>query len=129
MAELLHSPAGPVGRHVITRGEIVKQAARAKAPRKSGCLQGSIVKRIEERPEGIAVRVVADTTPCSPKRESYALYVEEGTRPHVIQGNPTLAFFWPSGPDGPGMYFFGSVNHPGTRGVHFLKDALPLAIA
>lgn len=128
MAELLRSPTGPVGRMLIERGERVKVAARAKAPVKSGCLQSSIVKRFEDLGDRIAVRVVADTTPCSPERKSYALFVEEGTKPHVIRGNPTLAFNWPGGPDGPGMYFFSSVNHPGTKGVHFMRDALPMAV-
>ena len=127
MAELLRSPSGPVYRMLFARGEVVRQAAKAKAPVKSGCLRDSIVKRMEERAEGLACRVVADTTPCSPKRTSYALFVEEGTRPHTIQGNPTLSFFWPTGPDGPGLYHFASVNHPGTKGIHFMRDALPLA--
>ena len=132
MAQLLRSPTGPVGVHLIGRAEIVKQAAKAKAPRRTGCLQESIVKRVEENPAtGFLIRIVSDTTPCSPKRESYSLYVHEGTKEHVIEskdGKP-LAFFWANGPDGAGMYFFSRVNHPGTRAQPFLADALPLAVA
>ena len=128
MAELLHSPTGPFGRWMIERGELVKQAARKQAPIKTGCLRGSIVKRVEETPQGIAIRIVSDTSPCSPSRKSYSLYVHEGTKPHTIMGNPTLAFFWPSGPNGPRMYFFRSVQHPGTKPNRFLTDNLPIFV-
>jgi hypothetical protein len=132
MAELLRSPTGPVGRHLIARGEIVKQAARAKAPRKTGCLQESIVKRVEENPAtGFVIRIVSDTTSCSPTRTSYSLFVHEGTEPHVIEPKgKVLSFYWDRGPDGPGQYFFaGPVQHPGTRPNPFLRDTLPLAVA
>jgi hypothetical protein len=128
MAEVLRGPAGPVTRHIQERAFIVREAARAKAPVKSGCLRSSIVVRYEDHVGGVAARIVADTTACSPDRKSYALFVHNGTKPHVIQGNPTLAFFWPNGPDGAGMYYFGSVNHPGTKANPFLADALPLAV-
>jgi hypothetical protein len=128
VAELMRSPAGAPGRFLIERAEIVRQAARAKAPVKDGCLRSSIVKRLEVRPEGLAVRIVADTTPCDPQRRSYALFVNNGTKPHVIQGNPLLSFFWAAGPQGAGQYVMASVNHPGTKAQPFLTDALPLAI-
>jgi hypothetical protein len=103
-------------------------AARAKAPRRTGCLQESIVKRVEFGvPSGFIIRIVCDTTPCSPTRTSYSLFVHEGTQPHAIYGNPTLSFWWDAGPNGPGQYFFSSVQHPGTRPQPFLRDALPLA--
>jgi hypothetical protein len=126
LAELLRSPAGPVGRHIIGRGEIVRQAGKAKANRDTGCLQDSIVKRIEEGPEGIKVRIVADTTPCSPSRTSYALFVHEGTEAHqiVAKNAQALSFEWHGQ-----RVFFASVNHPGYKGNPFLRDALPLAVA
>lgn len=123
MAELLRSPTGPVGRHLIERGEIVKQAAKAKAPRRTGCLADSIVKRFEDRAEGLAVIIQCDTTSCSPERTSYALFVHEGTKPHDIPG----AFGIPS-PFGIGGRFDGKF-HPGGHANPFLRDALPLAIA
>jgi hypothetical protein len=131
MEELLRSPAGPVGRHLIERSTVVQYAAKDKAGRKTGCLADSIVKRVEETSEPgvlMRIRIVADTTPCSPTRESYALFVEEDTEPHEIAAKNAgaLAFDWPAGPTG-GMFFAASVHHPGTRGKHFLKDSLPLA--
>jgi hypothetical protein len=126
IAAMLRSPAGPVARHLIERGELFKQAAQAQANVKSGCLRDSIVKRLEETPEGLALRVVSDTSPCSPDHKSYSLFVHEGTPEHVIPGNPTLAFYWEHGPDGPGMYFFRSVNHPDTKPNRFFTDNLPI---
>ncbi len=131
MNELLRSPAGPVGRYMIGRAEVVKQGARAKAPRLTGCLQDSIVKRVEEDPLfGFKITIVSDTTPCSPTRTSYSLYVHEGTVQHVIAAKgKALAFHWSGGPEGAGTYFFQQVNHPGTWAQPFLRDALPLALA
>lgn len=124
MAVLLRSPTGPAGRHVIERAEIVKQAAKSRARRRTGCLQDSIVKRVEENPaSGFVVRIVSDTTPCSPERKSYSLFVHEGTKPHDIPG----AFGYPA-PFGIGGRFDGKF-HPGGRANPFLRDALPLAIA
>lgn len=42
-------------------------------------------------------------------------FITEGTRPHIIRGNPILAFNWEKGPRGAGMYFFHFVRHPGTK--------------
>ena len=86
---------------------------------------------MEEGPEGVIVRVVSDTTPCSPTRTSYSWWVHEGTQPHPIRAvnAQVLAFFWANGPDGPGTYFFREVMHPGTRPNKFLSDNLALAVA
>jgi hypothetical protein len=131
MADLLRSPSGPVGLHLMERSTVVQFAAKEKAGRKKGCLSDSIVKRWEASDDPIVlmrVRIVADTTPCSENRESYALFVEEDTPPHEIAAKnaSTLAFDWPAGPTG-GMFFGVSVHHPGTTGKHYLKDSLPLA--
>lgn len=126
MHELLRSPAGVVGRHLIGRAELVKQAARSKANRRTGCLQETIVKRVEENAAtGFLIRIVSDTTPCSPQRKSYSLAVHEGTQPHDIVAKPGGVLSWESG----GQRFFATeVHHPGYAGNPFLRDALPLAI-
>lgn len=130
MAELLRSPTGVVGRHLIAKATAVQMAAKRQAPRRSGCLQDSIVKRWDEYRGELAVRIVSDTTPCSPSRTSYSYFVHEGTEPHVIvaAGN-ALAFHWQHGPNGAGVYFFKSIRHPGQKPNKFLTDNLPLAVA
>jgi hypothetical protein len=126
MAELLRGPTGPVTRHLIERATIVQAAAKSKAPRRTGCLQDSIVKRVEDTPEGVNVRIIADTTPCSPTRTSYAYWIEMGTPPHDIRATnaSVLAFDWNGE-----KVFVKEVHHPGTRAYRFMRDALPLAVA
>lgn len=127
MAELLHSPQGPVGRTLIVRSTRVQTRARQiLAPhRKTGCLDGSIVKRPETVDGELAIRIQSDTTSCSPERQSYSLLVHEGTAAHDIAATraAVLAFEWHGE-----MVFFGRVHHPGTKAIPFLRDALPLAL-
>ena len=130
MERLTRGPGGPVW-NMLERGFKTRfqPAARLQAPVKTGCLRASILARpIEADPLGLSMRVVSDTTPCSAERKSYSLFVHEGTAPHTITGNPLLAFMWPNGPDGPGPYFFRSVNHPGTKANRFLTDNLRLFV-
>lgn len=54
----------------------------------------------------------------------HAGWTDEGVAPHPIPGNPTLKFFWPDGPQGPGTYYFNSVNHPGQEGTHWFSDTV-----
>jgi len=126
MAELLRSPAGPVGRMLIVRSTRVQTAAKAQAPRRTGCLQDSIVKRAETFNGELAVRIQSDTTPCSPERISYSLFVHEGTAPHDI---------YPKSPGGVLAFEVGGVtvfathvSHPGTKANRFLSDSLHLAV-
>ena len=48
----------------------------------------------------------------------YATFVENGTRPHLIVGNPWLSFVWKGV-----RVFFRRVNHPGTKPYAFGGDA------
>lgn len=124
MQEFLRGPQGPISRMLIERGELVKRDARRRVPVRTGKLRDSIVKRfVEEVPGGLGIRVVA--------AQPYAVFVHDGTKPHVIAARrkASLAFFWANGPNGAGLYFFQSVNHPGTKAVPFLRDALPVAVA
>lgn len=133
VAEMLRSPSGPVGRMLIEKATRFQMAARAQlAPhRKSGCLEDSMVKRIEQIDGDLAVRIVNDTSPCSPTRTSYSLMVHNGTTPHLImaRNGGLLSFYWATGPNGPGQYFFRSVNHPGTAPIPYFTDNLPLLVA
>lgn len=126
MAKLLRSPSGPVGRDLIERSERVRMRAKEIiAPHsRTGCLSDSVVKRMGLLGDELAVTIKSDTAPCSPKHESYSLFVHEGTAPHVISASNggVLAFPWHGE-----MAFFTSVHHPGTKPVPFLRDALPAA--
>jgi hypothetical protein len=125
MADILRSPSGMVARHLMERATAVQYRAKELAPRRTGCLESSIVKRVEHFGDEIAVRIVSDTTSCSPSRTSYSYWVHEGTAPHVItaRNGGVLAF-----QVGGETVFARSVNHPGTRANPFLRDALPLAV-
>jgi hypothetical protein len=120
MDELLHSRAGPFGRYLDVRSTAFVAAARRQAPRRTGCLEDSIVRRWEEVDGELSVRVVSDTTPCSPKRVSYSLYVHEGTRPHNIPN----AFGY--GPTFGLRGRFSGKFHPGNAANRFLTDNLPV---
>ena len=49
-----------------------------------------------------------------------------GTRKHPIypHGDYPLRFFWPRGPEGPKIYYYMHVNHPGTLPDPFVPNAL-----
>lgn len=60
-----------------------------------------------------------------PRRAPHAVFVQLGTRPHVILPNKKKALRWASG----GRFFFaGKVNHPGYRGDAYLINAATLAV-
>ncbi len=52
---------------------------------------------------------------------AYGIYVERGTRPHRIKPRYRKSLRWPV--EG-GFVFSRGVRHPGTRGTHFLANAL-----
>jgi hypothetical protein len=49
-----------------------------------------------------------------------------GSRDHPIypRGNYPLRFFWPRGPEGPKVYYYMSVQHPGTIPNPFVERAM-----
>jgi hypothetical protein len=51
----------------------------------------------------------------------YSSYVDEGTEPHEIHGNPLLVFYWPK--TGRTM-FLPRVQHPGTSRTGWWTDTL-----
>ena len=113
LASLTKSPDGLLGRWMQTRGRIVQLAAIRDCPKRTGKLSESIIMRWAPTLQGQEVRVIA--------RQPYAIYVHEGTKSHVITGNPTLAFMWHGE-----MAYFHSVQHPGTQPNKFLSKQLPL---
>lgn len=58
-----------------------------------------------------------------PSKAMVPKWLEEGTRPHVIEARiaKSLAFYWPKIG---GMAYFKRVNHPGTKPYRFMEDTL-----
>src|SRR5207245_4548402 len=70
-------PGGMIGRDLLLRGQGVAALARAKARVRTGNLRNNIKTRFLPTPYGdLAVEVYAHV--------DYAMYEEDGTRPHVI---------------------------------------------
>jgi hypothetical protein len=132
IAELMRSPAGPVMRDMIVRGERVKQAAIRIAPVRTGNLRDHIVKRIVQTPQGGGVLVGVEHVP-------YAIWVHEGAKPHIIVPRNAKMLAWPSEGGGGGgsfdmqhfgpgsMIFAHIVHHPGNKPNRFLIRALRAA--
>ena len=51
----------------------------------------------------------------------YAIFVEEGTRPHIIKPRRAKALHWIVNKT---HYFSKLVRHPGTKGQYFMKRAM-----
>ncbi len=51
-------------------------------------------------------------------------FTDQGTRPHDIYPvhADALTFYWENGYDGPGIYHFKHVNHPGQEGTGWFSD-------
>ena len=52
--------------------------------------------------------------------------LELGSRSHAIVAKraKALRFYWERGPEGPGIYFYKSVQHPGTQPTFFISKAI-----
>jgi hypothetical protein len=127
IAEVLSSPTGLVGNHVINVATIVQLRAQANAPVKTGKLKASIVKRIQaSTPTSVAVEVGVWTVP-------YAYWVHEGNDPgggwiypthtRADGGVPMLKF-----PGAGGEIIF-RPRVRATKPRRFLTDALGSVVA
>ena|SRR5690625_5053246 len=98
-------------RQTLTRAKIT-------SPVDSGMLRNSHVA------EPIKVSGDKVTTEISVEggaKQDYAMYVHEGTKPHVIKPRRKKALSW-KGPEG--RVFATAVNHPGTEPRPWLRNAL-----
>jgi hypothetical protein len=117
--DLLTSRDGPVGRMLVEKAQVVTQEAKRLCPvsprgsgdHPSGWLRSSIGWDLKRDPEGIHADVGTDV--------DYALYVEYGTKPHLItsHGNYPLR-------SRTGQVFGKVVHHPGTKAQPFLRPSL-----
>lgn len=107
------------------RATRVLRFAREQAPvSKAGGRVGGTLMRSIKKTQSRDVRGRWSTGYDVTSNAPYTLFVIKGTRPHVITGNPLLAFFWPK--LGRGVVFR-SVQHPGTKANNFLGRALRAA--
>ena len=98
-------------RQTLTRAKIT-------SPVDSGALRNSHVA------EPIKVSGDKVTTEISVEggaKQDYAMYVHEGTKPHVIKPRRKKVLSW-KGPEG--RVFATAVNHPGTEPRPWLRNAL-----
>ena len=106
-------------------GEDTTPLLKADAPKRTGLFASGITYILSEKGNTTTVTFVA-------RGEHAFLWpiIKNGSRPHIIptggsaaqmaKGYP-LRFFWNKGPSGPGIYYFWSVKHPGTKKNNFVK--------
>ena len=90
----------------------IEADAKAGCPVKTGRLRESIEHEVQGAGAATVARIGTNV--------DYALAVEFGSRPHIIRGNPFLAF---EGRDGETVVRR-EVHHPGTPEQPFLRSAL-----
>ncbi len=101
-------------RELERRGQRVIDRAQLTAPEKSGDYKRAF-RMTRTRVRGLAaVQVIND----DPK----AVWIEHGTRPHVIEAKDAGALFWEGA-----RHPVRRVNHPGTPAMHVLRNALRAA--
>ena len=98
-------------------GQKYVSVARQEAPKKSGKYRKSIRFRTGTQGDNI----ILTTSSAQPLGK----WIIEGTKAHTIvaKAGKVLAFYWKKGFKGPGMYFFRSVRHPGTKPNPYHKRA------
>lgn len=67
------------------------------------------------------VEVFSDEPPIDAEGHQIVNFVEEDTKPHLIRARNAKALRYPMGP----IFRYGKeVHHPGTQGVHMMRDSL-----
>lgn len=120
VARLLESEAGPVGRELLSAGAAVAKRAKELCPvsphgsgdNPSGHLRSSIGYSVARDEQGLFAEVGTGV--------EYALPVELGSRPHVIESHGD----WPLRNRRTGETFGRRVNHPGAPAQPYLRPAL-----
>jgi hypothetical protein len=118
---VLRSPDGMVGRDIMARAQRVQMGAKRQAPRRTGCLQDTIVKRYVTVNGSFAVMIQSDTTPCSPTRQSYSEIIHNGRG--EVRPVTAHALRW-MGVGGPVF----SMKSKAVKPNRFLSDNLRLAL-
>lgn len=107
-----HTPFGRSMKHLAS---MIEADAKAGSPVLTGALRASIHNTAgkSRNMQGIWFDVGS--------KDKKALWMESGTRPHKIEGNPYLVFFWARVGH---VVRMKAVNHPGTRAYRYLENAL-----
>lgn len=114
---LLTSPDGPVAKELIRAAQVVTKGAKRRCPvspagsgdNRSGHLRSSISWDLHVNP--LYTDVGTDV--------EYGLFVEVGTKPHVIRSHGDYPLR-----DSKGRVFGKVVHHPGNRPYSYLRGAL-----
>lgn len=112
---------GPLGRSLARLASMTVRFAKLDAPKKTGHLMGSIKYKKLSGPGGITFEAGSNAR--------HALWMEKGTRPHLItpkKPGGMLVFFWPK--MGKTVHLK-SVNHPGTKAYRFMEKGFDKAWA
>lgn len=117
--QLLSDRDGPVGRDLAAKGERVQREAQRLCPvspegsggNPPGHLRDSIGSNVGHDEQGMFAEVGTSV--------SYALPVELGSRPHVIESHGDYPLR-----DRHGRAFGRKVNHPGSEAQPYLRPAL-----
>ncbi|MGI8425602.1 MAG: hypothetical protein ACR2M4_03195 [Actinomycetota bacterium] len=125
LAKITKDPNGPIGRYVgglagkITREAKIVASQRVKS--RTGRYHGSFrTTGVAQTGGGFRVKSYNDAR--------HAAVLERGAPPHIIRGNPLLAFVWENAPatvriGKDGKVRFKSVNHPGFKARRVLEVA------
>lgn len=128
MHRLLHTPGGPVGRHINHVSRLVAAEARRTALARGLLRSGKYARgfKVEVVPDGTSFYflVVNRVRGSNPRRKySYAGVIEKGSQPHLIRPRRKdrwLVFQMPNGR----TVRTKLVRHPGTQPQNVLRDAL-----
>lgn len=112
-------PAGPVIRELDRRMSRAQTRARSLVRVRTGLLLSTIRKQPGFRKTYVYVDLVAGR-----RGMKYTGVEHEGSRPHEIRARRRKALRFIQGGH---VQFRTRVWHPGTKGTHFLTEALPLA--
>lgn len=113
----LKTANGPVGRHMRTKAELVREMARVRVGKRTGALAMSLYINQSATLTGQTIEIGS--------KLPYALLHHNGTRPHLIHARSggTLRFTSRGR-----VVYSRAVIHPGTRPNRYLADALPLIL-
>lgn len=108
------SRSGDVMHNLDRRADRVIAAARASVNNVTGAYSRGLIKRHTTNRGRGSVKVLATA--------DHSLILERGSGPHVIEPKTKQALHWAGA-----AHPVARVNHPGTRALHILRNALKAA--